>query len=71
MMTFIFIGFVRLYQRCVSPFLPPMCRFYPSCSSYAIQAVHRHGLITGIFATFKRLMRCHPFCTGGYDPVKQ
>ncbi|MFQ5587646.1 MAG: membrane protein insertion efficiency factor YidD [Nitrospiria bacterium] len=61
---------VRFYQRFVSPVLPPTCRFDPSCSSYAIQAVERHGLRSGLFAFFKRLIRCHPFCVGGYDPVK-
>ncbi|MFQ5543281.1 MAG: membrane protein insertion efficiency factor YidD [Nitrospiria bacterium] len=69
-MTFIFIKIVRLYQLAISPFLPSVCRFSPSCSSYSIQALKRHGSIVGVFMTFKRLIRCHPFCSGGYDPVK-
>jgi len=61
---------IRFYQRIVSPFLPPACRFYPTCSSYSIQAINRYGFVIGIAMTFKRLFRCHPFCAGGYDPVK-
>ncbi|NOY85295.1 MAG: membrane protein insertion efficiency factor YidD, partial [Nitrospirae bacterium] len=55
MMGFLFTGLVRFYQYFISPILPPMCRFYPSCSSYAIEAVRRHGFLKGAFATFKRL----------------
>ncbi len=70
MMGFLFTGLVRFYQYFISPIFPPMCRFYPSCSSYAIEAVQRHGFLRGAFATFKRLLRCQPYCAGGYDPVK-
>jgi len=70
MMGFLFTGLVRFYQYFISPIFPPMCRFYPSCSSYAIEAVQRHGFFKGVFATFKRLLRCQPCCAGGYDPVK-
>jgi putative membrane protein insertion efficiency factor len=69
-MGFLFIAIVRIYQRVISPFLPPACRFYPTCSSYSIQAIDRYGFIIGIVMTLKRLIRCHPFCAGGYDPVK-
>jgi uncharacterized protein len=60
---------VRLYQRLVSPLLPPACRFYPSCSAYAVQALEQHGAIAGSWLTVRRLCRCHPFHPGGIDPV--
>ena len=61
---------VRAYQLCVSPFLGPCCRFYPSCSEYAIDAIRRHGPLRGPFLALLRLLRCHPLHPGGYDPVK-
>ena len=63
------LGLIRLYQRWVSPCLPPSCRFFPSCSEYAAQAVTRHGLFRGSWLALRRLLRCHPFHSGGYDPV--
>ncbi len=60
---------IRLYQRWISPYLPPSCRFFPSCSEYAAQAVTRHGLFRGGWLALRRLLRCHPFHPGGYDPV--
>jgi uncharacterized protein len=60
---------VRLYQRLVSPLLPPACRFYPSCSAYAVTALQRHGALRGSWLTARRLCRCHPFHPGGIDPV--
>jgi uncharacterized protein len=60
---------VRGYQRLVSPLLPPACRFYPSCSSYAAAALERHGALRGGWLTVRRLLRCHPFHDGGIDPV--
>ncbi len=60
---------VRAYQRGISVWLPPRCRFYPSCSSYAIEALDRHGAARGSWLTAKRLCRCHPLNAGGYDPV--
>jgi uncharacterized protein len=60
---------VRLYQRFIGPGLPPACRFYPSCSEYAVQALGRHGAGRGAWLTLRRLMRCHPFHPGGVDPV--
>ncbi len=63
------IGLVVLYQRYLSPMTKPHCRFYPTCSSYMIEAVQRYGLLAGGWKGLKRLLRCNPFCKGGYDPV--
>lgn len=58
------------YKFYVSPFLPPSCRFTPTCSEYAMEAVQRYGFFRGLRLSLFRLLRCHPFCKGGYDPVK-
>lgn len=63
------IGSVRFYQLCISPLKPPTCRFTPTCSSYAIQALRKHGPIRGLYLTIRRLLRCHPWGGSGYDPV--
>jgi len=63
------VGIVRVYQRLVSPLLPPSCRFYPSCSAYAATALERHGAVKGSWLTARRIARCHPFHPGGLDPV--
>jgi putative membrane protein insertion efficiency factor len=60
---------IRGYQRLLSPLLPPSCRFYPSCSQYALEAVNRHGALKGTWLAARRLARCHPFNAGGFDPV--
>jgi putative membrane protein insertion efficiency factor len=60
---------IRGYQVLVSPLLPPSCRFTPSCSHYALEAVTRHGVVRGTWLTARRLARCHPFHPGGFDPV--
>ncbi|MEA3280939.1 MAG: membrane protein insertion efficiency factor YidD [Thermodesulfobacteriota bacterium] len=60
---------IRAYQYIVSPVLSPSCRFYPTCSEYAYQAVLRYGLFKGSFLALKRILRCHPFNPGGIDPV--
>lgn len=62
-------GAVRLYQLGISPWLGPRCRFYPSCSHYAVEAWGQHGLVRGTWLTLRRVLRCHPFHPGGYDPV--
>jgi putative membrane protein insertion efficiency factor len=62
-------GLIRGYQIVLSPLLPPSCRFHPSCSQYALEAVGRHGALKGGWLAARRLARCHPFHPGGYDPV--
>jgi len=64
------VAVIRGYQLLLSPLLPPACRFYPSCSQYAMDAVRRHGALRGMWLACGRLLRCHPWCRGGYDPVK-
>jgi putative membrane protein insertion efficiency factor len=65
----VLIGAVRVYQRWISPALPPTCRFYPSCSAYALEAVQVHGAARGTWLAVRRLLRCHPWHPGGVDPV--
>lgn len=60
---------VRGYQVGISPFLPPACRYQPTCSAYAIEAVEKHGAARGSWLTIRRLLRCHPWGGSGYDPV--
>jgi len=60
---------IRWYQRFISPMLGPRCRFAPSCSQYAVDALRTHGAARGLWLTVRRLARCHPFNPGGYDPV--
>ena len=60
---------IRFYQRQISPLSPPRCRFIPTCSEYAAQAVEKYGAVKGAFLASRRLLRCHPFHKGGYDPV--
>lgn len=68
-MRWLLVFLVRGYQTVISPILPASCRFFPSCSVYAIEALERHGALKGTTLTLRRLARCQPFCTGGYDPV--
>ncbi len=63
------IGGVRFYRRWISPALPPACRFVPSCSAYAQEALERYGAARGSWLALRRLLRCHPFGGSGYDPV--
>lgn len=60
---------IKIYQKIVSPFLVNTCRFYPTCSRYSIQSLEKHGLFKGLVFTCARLLKCHPFHPGGYDPV--
>ena len=62
---------IRFYQLCISPLLGPRCRFYPTCSSYAMEAIQVHGAAKGFWLATKRLCKCHPFHPGGFDPVPQ
>jgi len=63
------IGLIRVYQWGISPLLPRSCRFAPSCSEYAAEAVARHGVLTGFWLALRRILRCHPWGGDGYDPV--
>ena len=60
---------IMFYQRFVSPCFPASCRFYPTCSSYALEAYEKYGFFKGSLLVLKRILRCHPFCKGGFDPV--
>ncbi|HEU4495179.1 MAG TPA: membrane protein insertion efficiency factor YidD [Rubrobacteraceae bacterium] len=70
MLRTLVIAAIRGYRRFVSPMLPPTCRFTPSCSLYTLQAVETHGLLRGSLMGARRVLRCHPFSEGGFDPVK-
>lgn len=70
-MTRVLVFLVRVYQWTIAPALPPSCRFYPSCSRYMIEALETHGPIRGLWLGLKRLLRCHPGCPGGVDPVPE
>jgi uncharacterized protein len=60
---------IRFYQKAISPYLPPSCRFTPTCSHYGYEAIQKYGFLKGGWLTIKRVGRCHPFTPGGYDPV--
>lgn len=65
----LFIFLIKTYSLCISPFIGPHCRYSPTCSCYACEAIERHGPLRGLFLGLKRILRCHPFRPGGYDPV--
>lgn len=68
-MRILVLASLRFYKRFVSPLLPPMCRFEPTCSIYMMQAIEKHGTLRGVWLGLRRLGRCHPFNPGGWDPV--
>lgn len=62
---------IHLYRKVISPLKPPTCRFYPSCSLYALEAIEKHGATKGSWLAMKRIAKCHPFHPGGFDPVPE
>lgn len=60
---------IRLYQKAISPYLPPTCRFHPTCSEYTAMAIEKYGMLKGVLLGIKRVAKCHPFHSGGHDPV--
>jgi len=68
-MTRVLIATVRVYRNHVSPMFAPQCRFIPTCSAYALDALEKHGALKGGWLSFRRILKCHPFNKGGYDPV--
>ncbi|NMB99966.1 MAG: membrane protein insertion efficiency factor YidD [Thermoanaerobaculaceae bacterium] len=70
-MKFVILSLIKFYKVALSPILPPSCRFYPTCSEYAYQAISVFGVFKGSILAIKRILRCHPFCDGGYDPIPQ
>lgn len=65
----ILMGMIRFYQKAISPLFPPTCRFYPTCSQYAFEAISVHGALKGSYLAIRRILKCHPFHKGGIDPV--
>ena len=68
-MKYILIGLLRMYKKIISPMLPNSCRFHPTCSVYAMEALEKHGVLNGTWLAIKRVLKCHPFHKGGFDPV--
>ncbi len=69
MIKYTLILFIKFYQFFISPWLGKNCCFYPTCSEYAYESINSHGTIKGLFFALKRLLKCHPFSDGGYDPI--
>ncbi|MBQ9638459.1 MAG: membrane protein insertion efficiency factor YidD [Bacteroidales bacterium] len=67
--TLVLLGGIKFYQNCISPLLPPACRYVPTCSQYAKEAITKHGPLRGSLLAIKRILRCHPWGGSGYDPV--
>jgi len=70
-MRFLLITLIKFYKYFISPLLGPRCRFYPTCSSYGLEAIQRYGAAKGSYLTLRRLLKCHPFHEGGIDPVPE
>lgn len=68
-LSFVFIGLIKIYQWTISPLLPQSCRFTPTCSAYGLEAIKKHGPFKGGWLTLKRILSCHPWGKSGYDPV--
>ena len=68
-MRSLFIGLIKLYQYIVSPLLGPRCRFHPTCSNYAVEAINQYGVLKGGYLSVRRIIKCHPLNEGGHDPV--
>ena len=66
----ILVGLIRLYKYALSPLLPASCRFVPTCSEYSAEAIEKYGALRGSYLSIRRILRCHPFHSGGYDPVR-
>ncbi len=69
MLSDIAVRLIRFYKKFISPMLPPSCRFYPTCSEYAVEALEVHGFARGVWLSVRRIARCNPYCKCGYDPV--
>lgn len=70
MVNGVLIAVIRAYQRVLSPYIPPSCRYSPTCSQYAVEALQKHGPLRGGYMALRRVLRCTPFHSGGYDPVR-
>jgi hypothetical protein len=68
-MRWILLSSIRFYRTFISPLKPPSCIYHPTCSQYGIEAISKHGALRGSYLTFWRILRCHPWAKGGYDPV--
>jgi putative membrane protein insertion efficiency factor len=66
---YLFIFLVKVYKKLISPLFPPSCRYYPTCSQYAMEALEKHGAVKGMWLAVIRILKCNPFFKGGYDPV--
>jgi len=69
LVTFVIVGVIKFYRLFISPLKPPSCRFVPTCSEYALIAIEKYGVARGVLMAIRRILRCHPFHPGGYDPI--
>lgn len=65
----IFVSLIKIYQKIISPLFQTSCRYYPTCSEYSVQAISKYGVLKGLIKSTWRILRCHPFSKGGYDPI--